>query len=196
MQIICSAIAAIALLVLDATCAAADHGYWPAQGVTPAEVTGHAEATDQTTKATHWGPSCTTAATGGSVADGALDVYGALLTVDYDLAVIGVAAVAANFSDPDFQEGPYGLTLFESPKEGEFVWADADGDGRFTNRHEADSALLIVCTELPATDTATATMGESRSFSTLRFAAILAAFVSGVVLFVPLVHYVGRRRQR
>ena len=149
--------AAVVLAAATAAPVAADHGYWPAYNVTPAEVTGHEEATEATTQASYWGARCFEGKAGGPVDQGALDTYGAILTDDYELAVIGIAAEAANYVDPEFLEGPNGLTIFESPRKGEFLWADADGNGRFANEHEADATLLILCPVLPATDTAEGT---------------------------------------
>ena len=148
-----SAILVPILLLLSAQAVAADHGYWPDGGVTPAEVARHAPATEAATVPSYWGSSCRTIDDRGAAADGALDVYGAILMQDYRLAVIA-AAGGHREDDPEFLEGPYGLTIFESPKKGEFVWADADGDGRFAEAHEADSIILIVCGARPP-DTST-----------------------------------------
>jgi len=186
---------ATALLAVTATSVAADHGYWPETGKTPARVTGHEEATDQTTTASQWGPRCEVSEIGGVRGSQGLDVYGAILTADYDLVVVGVAAEAANFANPDFLDGPYGLTVYRSPKEGQFVWADADGDGRFANRHEADLTLLIICPALPATDTIGGMDGKDQiPQSPLATLAVLMA--TAVVIVLALAHYPARRRDR
>ena len=175
------------LLLLGAGSVSADHGYWPEGGVTPAKVSRHAPATPEATRPSYWGSSCRTVGTEGAVTDGALDVYGALLMHDYGLAVI-VAAGGPRLEDPEFLQGPYGLTIFESPKKGEFVWADADGDGRFAGKHEADSTLLIVCAAQPP-DTSTVDVRRAAG----RPAWLFPAFAFGALLVSLLFRRLGDR---
>ena len=147
-------VAATVLLGAAAAPVAADHGYWPASGVTPAKVTSHAEATAETTTPSYWGSGCATVDNGGGhVAGGGLDTYGAVLDADYDVAVI-VADNVVNGLGQGWFPGPNGITVFESPKAGEFVWADTDGNSEFANTHETDATLLFLCgaSNLPATD--------------------------------------------
>jgi hypothetical protein len=143
-----SVIAAAALLALPVSPVAADHGYWPESGVEPALVSGHRPRTEANSTAGDWGADCATRAASAEGANG-LDVYGHVLKADYALAVV-LAQV-----DGEPIDGPYGVTLFRDAKEGQFVWADADGDGVFAGHHEADAGELFLCigSGVPATDT-------------------------------------------
>jgi hypothetical protein len=143
-----SVIAAATLLALPVGPVAADHGYWPESGVEPARVSGHRPRTEANSTAGDWGADCATRAASAEGANG-LDVYGHVLQADYALAVV-LAQVAGEPTD-----GPYGVTLFRDAKAGQFVWADADGDGAFAGRHEADAGELFLCigSGMPATDT-------------------------------------------
>ncbi len=143
-------IAAATLLALTAGPVAADHSYWPEGGVEPAIVTGHEPRTQDNPTAADWGAHCASRSASGSGAIG-LDVYGRVLKADVALAVV----LAQEQGVPI--DGPYAVTLFRDARAGQFVWADADGDGKFAGRHEADAGALFLCTAdgLPATDTAT-----------------------------------------
>jgi hypothetical protein len=127
---------------------AADHGYWPAGGVDPADVAGHERRNANNSTASDWGADCSTRAASSSGAKG-LDVYGHVLEADYRLAVV----LAQNEGVP--VDGPNGVTLFRDAKAGQFVWADVDGDGKFAGRHEADAGKLVLCggSTVPQTDT-------------------------------------------
>jgi hypothetical protein len=174
------AIGAVVLLALVAGPVAADHGYWPPGGGTPAVVTGHEEATEETMDPSHWGSNCRTVDNGGSVADGGLDTYGALLVEDYDLVVI-VAGNSLSGPDRGWLEGPNGITVFGDPEAGEFVWADADGNGQFANTHEVDASLMFQCSAmLPRTDTAL----EHHRISAPAWLAVAAAFLLAAVAVV------------
>jgi hypothetical protein len=180
-------VAATVLLGAAAAPVAADHGYWPASGVTPAKVTSHAAATAETTTPSYWGHGCETVDNGGSgMTGGGLDTYGAVLDADYDLAVIVADDVVSGLSQGWFP-GPNGITVFESPKAGEFVWADTDGNSQFANTHETDATLLFLCggSNLPATDMS----GPAHASSSLREAGvrILLLVVSGATFLHVLV---------
>ena len=144
-------IAALVLAVVAAGPVSADHGYWPEAGVTPATVSGHRAADDETSAPGFWGVGCAARETTGPRSD----VYGVVLDADYRLAVILAGDGDGIPDDNEWFEGAHGTTIFENPRKGEFLWADADGDGRYATRHEADARLLIVCpgSGLPATDT-------------------------------------------
>ena len=141
---------ASALLVIAAVGQAnADHGYWPEAGVNPATVAGHATHTTAAADAAAWGTDCTSYSAG----DGGLkqlDVYGGLLDRGYGIVVVFAAQNGVPVG------GPNGLTYFLGPIDGEFVWADVDGNRHFGNAHEADIQTLIACehANLQATDTA------------------------------------------
>lgn len=143
-----SALAASAmLLAVGVGDVAADHGYWPAKGVDPADVAGHETRSANNSTASDWGADCLTRAASSSGAKG-LDVYGHVLEADYALAVV----IAQNEGVP--VNGPYGVTLFRDTSAGEFLWADVDGDGTFAGRHEADAGELFLCggSTAPQTD--------------------------------------------
>jgi hypothetical protein len=139
-------LAVVATVVLVPTEVSADHGYWPAGGVDPATVTAHEASTSTNAEASAWGSGCESIGYG----DG-LDVYGTVLDADYRLAVV-VAIRGGGSEEPS--TGPHGVTIFTSPRAGEFVWADADGDGTFAGTHEADAGALFVCSvaDPPPTD--------------------------------------------
>jgi hypothetical protein len=176
---IAALLTALALLALGPADVSADHGYWPAGGVDPAPVAGHREVTDEATLASAWGDDCTALDT---VAP-RRDVYGVVLDADYRLAVI----LAGSGSTDAWLAGPFGATLFEAPRAGQFLWADADGDSRYAARHEADARLLIVCPGfgLPATSTVESRGGAQPSVGWPWVLPVaLVAFV-GVLLRTP-----------
>ena len=153
----------------------ADHGYWPASGVDPATVTGHEPRTSANADPSAWGSGCRSIDY-----EAGLDVYGAVLEADYRLAV--VLAIRGGGSEEPLS-GANGVTIFASPREGEFVWADADGDGAFAGSHEADVGALFVCPDAqpPATDAGAASAAEldsSRSIVPTSAVPWLAAVVS------------------
>jgi hypothetical protein len=141
-------LSAVTMAVVHPLRVSADHGYWPESGVKPATVTGHAPRTSANADPSAWGSGCESI----DYEDG-LDVYGAVLEADYGIAV--VLAIRGGGSEEPLL-GPNGATVFASPRQGEFVWADADGDGTFAGSHEADAGALFVCPEArpPATDEA------------------------------------------
>ena len=135
------------LLAVGVGDVAADHGYWPAKGVDPADVAGHETRSANNSTASDWGADCLTRAASSSGAKG-LDVYGHVLEADYARAVV----IAQNEGVP--VSGPYGVTLFRDARVGQFLWADVDGDGAFAGRHEADAGKLFLCgASAPQTDT-------------------------------------------
>ena len=114
-----SVLAALILVALSALPVAADHGYWPESGVEPAVVAGHESRTQANTEAAAWGSACTTL--GQSGREATLDVYGHVLETDYAVAVV----LAHRDGLP--LDGPNAVTIFRSPKAGQFVWADSTG---------------------------------------------------------------------
>ena len=142
-----SALAAFAmLLAVGLGDVAADHAYWPANGVDPADVAGHQRRSANNATAAAWGADCVTRAASSS---GSNDVYGHVLEADVAVAVV----LAQNEGIP--VDGPYGVTLFRDAKAGQFLWADVDGDGNFAGRHEADAGTLFLCGGPPAPQTDT-----------------------------------------
>jgi hypothetical protein len=143
-------------VVVAVSLARADHGYWPAAGVDPAKVAGHATRTAATADPAYWGAECTSYGAGDGGL-GQLDVYGAVLDRDYGIVVV----LAVSEGIP--VEGSTGITYFLGPEEGEFVWADIDGNDHFANAHEADIQTVIACATgtQAATDTAAGDAEES-----------------------------------
>lgn len=185
------AIAVAGLLAFAAGPVTADHGYWPANGVTPAVVDGHEPIRASTLVAATWGTDCVTRSTDAEAPNG-LDVYGHVLEADYALAVV----VAYREGVP--LDGPYGATLFRDPRAGQFVWADADGNGEFAGKHEADAGALFLCTDpgLPATDALGPAPGSVAAGDIwLRGTVLGLGTLAGMVALLAPVHE-RRRRHR